>query len=79
MKNTTTQIRYTVYQMGGGVKEHELYFTSLSKAKSFMKEYYDSNVRMGVLLFNLSKDESNDGFKTFSSSRIQTRTTILNY
>ena len=62
--------KYRVHVQGGMLKDQDVYFSSLKKAKEYMKEHYYTANKWGATLFTLTNMEA--------SEQINTRTTIVN-
>lgn len=71
-------VRYRVHAEGERVNESNTYFTSLKKAKDYMKRKYDFYLEFEASLFTLIKEVRDGETSNYDGECINTRTTIIN-
>ena len=76
--NAKKMITYIVTIEGNFIKDTETVFTSLKKAKEFMKTEYDFCIKWEAYLLTLVKREY-DNKGDYDATQINTRTTIINF
>jgi hypothetical protein len=76
------KVIYKVYVYGDAIKEEEVFFKSIKKAKDYMKDKYDFYKSWDVSLFTLSKivyrTDKDLELGNTDTTQVNTRTTIFN-
>lgn len=67
MNNLTKNKRYRVHVEGELIIESDVYFSSLTKAKIYMKNNYSFYIKMDVFLFTLIDEHKHEGINTITT------------